>query len=110
MAFDPLTACQSAHEGAIDPSGVAVVDILHTGAYAQLGGLEQACEAAVVPIQGLLIEQEGEALLEGQLLGRGLGLLLLEGRGHTGESEHMQFIQSVWMQHERFLLKVENQW
>jgi hypothetical protein len=36
--------------------------------------------------------------------------LLLEGRGHTGESQRVQFIQGVLMQHGGFLLNWENQW
>jgi hypothetical protein len=39
-----------------------------------------------------------------------LGQLLLEGRGHAGESEPVQFIQGVLMQHDGFLFKRENQW
>ena len=104
MALDPLTACQGAHEGPIDPPGVTVVDILHTGVEAQLGGLEQAREPAVVAVEDLLIEQQAEALLERQFFDGGLSQLLLEGRGHAGESQRMEFFQGVLMQHDVFLL------
>ena len=78
---------------------MAVVDILHTGIDPQSGGLEQAREPAVVAIEHLLIEQQGEAVFERQFLGAGLGQLLGEGGGHAGEPQGMEFIQSVLMQH-----------
>ena len=54
---DPVATGQSRHAGPLQSPGMAVVDVLDTGIDPQFGGLEQAGQAPVLPVQHLALHQ-----------------------------------------------------
>jgi len=110
LVMDPLTTGELGDLGALEPTGVTVVDVFYTGGGdAQPGGSEQAAQAAVVAGEEFAIEQQREALVEGELMGLGLGELLLEGLGHAGQAQGVQPVEGLLCQHRDHLLSV-GQW
>ncbi len=63
-----------------------VIDIFHTGLLAKSGQLQQTVKASVLALCKFAIEQQGEALLEGERLQMRLFELLRESGGHATES------------------------
>jgi len=83
MHTDPLTRGQCAHELAIQPSRVLVVDVLDHSAFFELGQLQPAGECAAFLPGPLPIDQQAEALLEAELAGAGRVDLFPECVGHA---------------------------
>lgn len=77
------------HDGAVETAGRAQVEVLDAGGLAQRGELQAGDEAAGVALVGFAVDEEAEALLEGQAVGDGRGALLVEGLGHAGEARAM---------------------
>ena len=57
--------------------------------------------AALFPVGLLAFEEQGEAVLEGQLTDVGHGGLLLEGLGHAREPEFVQQVEGGLAKHFR---------
>ena len=56
--------------------------------------------AALLPVGLLAFEEQGEAVLEGQLADVGHGGLLLEGLGHAREPEFVEQVEGGLAKHE----------
>ena len=60
-------------------------------------------------MQDLAVDQQGETLLEGQVMGCGLDLLLLQGIEHAGEFQRLELFVGVLLEH-GVSWSVGNQW
>ena len=66
----------------------------------ELGVAFQALVAALLPFGLLAFEEQGEAVLEGQLGDVGHGGLLLEGLGHAREPEFVEQVEGGLAKHD----------
>jgi hypothetical protein len=66
MLTDPITAGQADEERAVEAALHAEVDIFDTRGVTKAGDLEQSREPPILAGQLLALEQEGEAILEGE--------------------------------------------
>jgi hypothetical protein len=96
---DPLAGDEAGQLRAIQSSARAVVDILDHGALLELRELEQAREPPALPMQALALEQQRQALLEGQFLGGRLGHLLAQRKGHARQLQAVQCIEQGLDEH-----------
>ena len=103
---DPVTAGQSCHAGALQPSRVAVIDVFNTGRHAQTGGPEQPLQSPVFAVQHFAIHQQGQAFLERQVVGFGLSPLLFQSIAHARQFELAQGVECVLSQHQ----SLRDQW
>jgi len=60
---------------------------------------EQSGEAAILADRSLPIYEEGEAILEGETLDVGHGLLFIEGIGHASETEFTELGEGLFKKH-----------
>jgi hypothetical protein len=76
-----------------------IVDIFDAGGLAQLRLAQARDEAPVFPLREFTIDQESEALLEGE--GRDVGHLELldEGLIHAREAQGLQFVEGGMCEH-----------
>ena len=98
---DPLTAGEPQHERALQTAGRPEVDVFDRGREVELGYLQEPREAPVVTDRDLPLEQEGQAVLEGEALDVGHSELLLEGVGHAGEAQLVELVEGLLGQHGR---------
>ena len=71
----------------------------HGTALLRLTGLPQPSHAAAFPVDHLALEQQRDALLEGELLGGRVGHLLTQGEGHPVELQAVQCIEGGLDEH-----------
>ena len=91
---DPVAGAQRGELAALEPSPGAVVDILQAGAAdLDTGGLEQALDALAVAQQQLAVDQLGQALVEGERLDGGMGVLFFEGARHALQAQGAQLVE-----------------
>src|SRR5206468_1879617 len=76
MLADPLTAGQGAHQLAIQPPWVLVIDVLDYAAFLQVSRSQTTCQSTVLFPEPLLIEQQ---LAVERVLQDGLQALIREG-------------------------------
>ena len=81
------------HEGLVQALGMPIVDIFEAGGLAQLRLAQARGQATVFPLRELAVDEESEALLEGE--GRDVGHLELldEGLIHASEAQGLEFIE-----------------
>ena len=96
---DPVAAGEAGQLAAIKPAAGAVVDVLDAGALLELRELQQARQAAIVAVDDFAVEQQREALVEGEAGGRALGELLGERGGHAVELQPVQCIEGGLDEH-----------
>ena len=96
---DPVAAGEAGELGAIEPAAGAVVDVLEAGALLELRELQQAREPTILAVDDLAIDQQREALFEGEARGRALGELLGQRGGHAVELEPVQCIEGGLDEH-----------
>ena len=97
---DPVTGGKADELAAIEPAPGAVIDVLDAGvAVLQLRELQQAPQALVVTVEHLAIEQQPEALFEGERCGGTLGELLAQSGGNAVELEPVQCIEKGLDEH-----------
>ena len=71
---DPVATAEAGELRAIQPAAGAEVDVLEAGAaHLELGELQQACQAPVVAMQDFALDEQPEALFEGEPLHGALG-------------------------------------
>jgi hypothetical protein len=99
VVADPLAAGEPEDEALVQPAWGPEVDILRGSREVELGRLEQPREAAVVAERGLALDEEGEAVLEGEPVQVGHAHLFVEGLGHAGEAELVQAFEGLLDQH-----------
>lgn len=71
----------------LEPPTGAVIDVLDAGRLLQSRLLEQTGQPRILTMCHLAVDQETQALVEGQRLGRWLGELFLQGLRHAGQPE-----------------------
>src|SRR6185312_5823940 len=97
---DPLAGVEAGQLCAVEPATSTIVDVLdHRAALLGLTELPQPSHAAVFPVGHLAFEQQRDALLEGELLGGGIGHLLAQGERHAVELQAVQCIESGLDEH-----------
>jgi hypothetical protein len=96
----PLVCGEAGDEGLIQSPWMPIVEIFEAGGLAQLGLAQARGQPPVFPLRALAVDQELEALLEGE--GRDVGHLELldEGLIHTSESQGLQFVEGGMCEHE----------
>jgi|SRR5450756_293711 len=90
------THCASASEDVrtIQPAGAAEVEVLDRGgADPELGRPKIALEASVVPVLGLAVDEQAQALLEGERLVVGPLLLVGEGARHLAKVQRVELVE-----------------
>ena len=79
-AADPIATAEAGDLAAIESAPCAEVEVLEAGAFLEGSELQQAGEAAIVAVDELALDQQAEALLEGEAVGGTLGELLGRAR------------------------------
>ena len=97
---DPLPGGEAEHEGSVQPAGSLEVEVFDGGVEVEFGEALETLVAALGPVGLLAFEEEGEAVLEGQLADVGHGGLLLEGLGHAREPEFVEQVEGGLAKHE----------
>ena len=88
-------------EGAVEAASRLEVEILDRGVEVELGKPPEALVAALGPVGFLAIEEEREAVLEGEFVHVGHAELLLEGLGHAGQAEFVEQVEGGLAKHGR---------
>ena len=89
------------HEGSVQPAGSLEVEVFDGGVEVEFGVAFETLVAALLPVGLLAFEEQGEAVLEGQLADVGHGGLLLEGLGHAREPEFVEQVEGGLAKHDR---------
>ena len=97
---DPLPGGEAEHEGSVQPAGSLEVEVFDGGVEVEFGVALETLVAALGPVGLLSFEEQGEAVLEGQLADVGHGGLLLEGLGHAREPEFVEQVEGGLAKHE----------
>ena len=88
---DPVAGAKAGELRPVQPAAGAEVEVLEAGAaHLELGELQQACQAPVVAMQDFALDQQPEALFEGEPLHGALGRLLGERFNHAVELQAVQ--------------------
>ena len=98
---DPLPGGETQDEGAVQSAWGLEVDVLDGGIEVEPGVALEAHVAALFPFGLLAFEEQGEAVVEGQLADVGHGGLLLEGLGHARKPEFVKQVEGGLAKHER---------
>jgi hypothetical protein len=99
VVTDPIAAGEPKDDGAIQAPWGSEVQILKGGWEAEFGLAEQPGKAAVLANRRLPLDEEGEAILEGEALDIGHGLLFIEGIGHASETEFTELGEGLFKKH-----------
>ena len=97
---DPLPGGEAQDERAVQSAWGLEVDVFDGRVEVELGVAFQALVAALLPFGLLAFEEQGEAVLEGQLGDVGHGGLLLEGLGHAREPEFVKQVEGGLAKHD----------
>ena len=98
---DPLPGGEAEHEGSVQPAGGLEVEVFDGGVEVEFGVAFETLVAALLPVGLRAFEEQGEAVLEGQLADVGHGGLLLEGLGHAREPEFVEQVEGGLAKHDR---------
>ena len=98
MLDDPAAGSELANDGAIEVPPDIVVDVLDAGAAdAELGLAEDAAEPLVLAIEPFGVDEQAEALVEGQTGGVGVSSLLGPGGGHGVELQGLELLDGRFL-------------
>jgi hypothetical protein len=89
----PLAGGEAGHEGLIQAPGMPIVDIFDAGRLAQLGLAPARGQAPVFPLRAFAVEEEPQALLEGEGCDVRPLALLDESLIHTREAQGLEFVE-----------------
>ena len=102
MLLDPATGGELADHGFVELAACRIVDRFDARLRElELGFLQGAGEAFVLPGEPLGLDEEPEALVEGEGRHVGLVLLLRPRRRHGGELERVEFLERGCGEHRR---------
>src|SRR5580692_5299816 len=99
MLADPLAAGQRAHELAIQPTRVLVIDVLDYAALLQVSGSQASCQGPVLFPEPLLIHQQRKTFFEAELAGLCSFQLCAEGVRHPMQLHNVKFLYRWLIQH-----------
>ena len=98
---DPLAGGEVQDEGAVETSRRLEVDVLDGRVEVEPGMALEALVAALLAFCLLAFEEQGEAVVEGQLGDVGHAGLLFEGLGHAREPEFVEQVEGGLAKHGR---------
>lgn len=101
MLTDPVPSGQLEEMRAIEPALDAEVDVFDARRVAEAGDVQEPREPTVVAAELLALEEEGEAVLEGERREVGNPGLLLKGLGHAGEAQRVEERERLLHEHDR---------
>ncbi len=105
MLLDPAASGELADKGFVELAAGGIVDGLHAGmGNLELGLLQGAGEALVLPRVPFRLHEEAEALVEGERDHVGLRLLVGPGRSHRAELQRVELLGRRSIEHGRWLL------
>jgi hypothetical protein len=93
MATDPLTLGQLQNLTPVEAAFGGQVEVFYGGNNWKVGCPNAATQAVVGPTGGLNIDQQAEALFEGQFSILGVVQLLFQRRSETGQMEFAKFVE-----------------
>jgi hypothetical protein len=93
MAIDPLTLGQLQNLAPVEAAFGGQVKVFYGGNNWEVGRLDATAQAVVSPASGLDVDQQAEALLEGQLSILGIVKLLFQRSPETGQMEFSKFVE-----------------
>jgi len=96
----PLAGGEASHEGLIQSAGMPIVDIFDAGHLAQLGLAQARGQAPVFPLREFAVDEEPQALLEGEGCHVRHLALLDESLIHAREAQGLEFVEGGMRQHE----------
>ncbi len=96
---DPVRGGETEHEGAVEASCAAEVEVLDGCIDPEPGMSEQTLEAAIGAVGLLSFEEEREAIQEVEVSQIRHALLLFEGSGHTGQAEFVEQVEGGLLEH-----------
>jgi hypothetical protein len=99
---DPVATGEAKDQRAIETPGGSEVEVLDGGVEMETGLTEEALEAAVGPFTLFAFQEEDKTVVEGEVVDIGQALLFFESRGHTGEPELVEEIESGLLEHGSF--------
>src|SRR5712691_1501275 len=99
MLADPLTAGQGAHQLAIQPTWVLVIDVLDYAAFLQVSRSQTTCQSTVLFPEPLLIDQQSQAFLKAELARIRGFQLSAEGIRHSVQFHGVKFFNRLLIQH-----------
>ena len=101
MLADPVAGREAEDDTAIEPALRSEVDVLDAGGLAKARDLEEPREAPVAAREALALQQERQAILEGEAREIRDAPLLFQGLRHAGQSEGVQQVERLLHQHDR---------
>ena len=104
MRFDPGTLGQLQEQRLVQSPAVAEVDILHTGALAQLGFFKPRGELVIFPGGDLPVDQKSQALFEAELVQIEGVHMFLQREQHAQKTQLGEFFKQGMSQHWFFVL------
>src|SRR3989304_516594 len=90
---DPVAGTQARQLRPVKTAASAEIEVFKGSALLELCELQQTREPPVLAVGDLALDQQAEAIFEGQALGAGLGHLLAQRGGHTVELQLVQCIE-----------------
>ena len=91
VARHPVGPGEAEHGGPLKATWCAEVDLFDRGSVAQLGGLKSRLETSGLAPIGFTVDEEAEAVLEGEVgVGPGVVELVAEGGGHGAEPDRLE--------------------
>ena len=105
MLLDPPAGGELPHERFVQLAPGRIVDGFHAGlGDLELGFLQGAGEALVLPDAPLGLDEQPEALVEGERSEVRLAVLVVPGRGHGAELEGVELLDGGGVKHGGVLL------
>jgi hypothetical protein len=92
--FDPLAGGKAGEQSAIDAPAGFCVQVLKDSVLAQPGTLQPRGELPFLPLHELHIHDEGQPVLERQVVDLGTFQLRSEPLGHAGEPHAVELVDS----------------
>jgi len=98
---EPVIVAAAEHGRPVEPPGAAQVEILDDRVAAETGGLEVACQPAVLAVLHLPVDEQPQALLEAEVGVVGPLELVRERAGHAREGEGVELVDRGCDEHVR---------
>ena len=101
MLADPVTVCEFQEQRTVEAACCAVVDILHGGQVAQLGGPGTRLESPLLSQRHLVLEQDAEPLHVVESPAFRVGSQITQALRHAVQAEFAQTVDRRVLQQRR---------